>query len=60
MNGAKGAAPNLLLDDVLVDAMLGGSVILAGRILGACIECFLPRSWTQSAHKAARPYRKSW
>lgn len=38
---AKGAAPNLLLDQVLVDAVLGGAVIFAVAVLGARIERFL-------------------
>jgi hypothetical protein len=41
MDSAKGPAANLLLDEVLVDAMLGGPVILAVAILGASIEGFL-------------------
>ena len=38
---AKGASPNLLLDDVLVDAMLSGTVIFAGDVLGVSIQRFL-------------------
>lgn len=41
VDGAKGAAANLLLDQVLVDAVLGGAVILAVAVLGAGIEGFL-------------------
>ena len=39
---AKGSAPNLLLDKVLVDAMLGDAVIFAVAVLGSRIEGFLP------------------
>jgi hypothetical protein len=35
------AAPNLLLHQVLVDSMLGRSVIFAVAVLGARIEGFL-------------------
>ena len=38
---AKGAPSNLLLDQVLVDAVLGGAVIFAVAVLGARIEGFL-------------------
>jgi hypothetical protein len=41
MYGAKGAPSNLLLDQVLVDTMLGGSVILAVAVLGPRVERFL-------------------
>ena len=38
---AEGASANLLLDQVLVDAVLGGAVIFAVAVLGARIEGFL-------------------
>lgn len=38
---SKRAAANLLLDQVLVDAMLGAAVIFAVAVLGARIEGFL-------------------
>jgi uncharacterized protein YfaQ (DUF2300 family) len=41
MHSSKGTPPNLLLDEVLVDAVLSGSVIHAVAILGARIERFL-------------------
>ena len=41
VDGAKGAAANLLLDQVLVDAVLGGAVIFAVAVLGAGIAGFL-------------------
>ena len=41
VDGAKGATANLLLDQVLVDAVLGGAVIFAVAVLGARIEGFL-------------------
>lgn len=41
VDGAERAAANLLLDQVLVDAVLGGAVILAVAVLGARIERFL-------------------
>jgi len=50
MYGAKRAPPNFLLDDVLIDAMLCGTIVLAGNILGSRIERFLSRS----ANAAAR------
>lgn len=51
VDGAKGAAADLLLDQVLVDAVLGGAVILAVAVLGARIEGFLAGSMsTQCPH----------
>ncbi len=41
MNSPKRAPPNFLLDQVLVDAMLGNTIVLAVGILGAGIESFL-------------------
>ena len=41
VDGAERAAPDLLLDQVLVDAVLGGAVIFAVAVLGARIERFL-------------------
>ena len=41
MYSSKGTPPNLLLNKVLVNAVLGGSVILAVAVLGAGIEGFL-------------------
>lgn len=41
VDGAKGATANLLLDQVLVDAVLGGAVVFAVAVLGAGIEGFL-------------------
>lgn len=41
VDSAKGAAADLLLDQVLVDAVLGGAVILAVAVLGARVERFL-------------------
>jgi hypothetical protein len=41
VDSSKGAATNLLLDQVLVDAVLGAAVILAVAVLGARIERFL-------------------
>ena len=41
VDSAEGAAADLLLDQVLVDAVLGGAVILAVAILGARVERFL-------------------
>ena len=41
VDGAERAAANLLLDQVLVDAVLGGAVIFAVAVLGARIEGFL-------------------
>ena len=41
VDGAEGATANLLLDQVLVDAVLGAAVILAVAVLGARIEGFL-------------------
>ena len=38
---AEGASPNLLLDDVLVDAMLSSTVIFACDVLGVSVERFL-------------------
>jgi len=43
VDGAKGAAANLLLHQILVDAVLGGAVILAVAVLGSGIEGFLRR-----------------
>lgn len=43
MYGAKGAAPNLLLDYVLVDAMLCRTVVLAVAVFGARVEGLLQR-----------------
>lgn len=43
MNGAEGASPNLLFDNVLIDTMFCNAVILACDIFGACIERFLRR-----------------
>lgn len=52
VDGAKGAAANLLLDQVLVDAVLGAAVIFAVAVLGAGIEGFLARSATGLAAAA--------
>jgi hypothetical protein len=41
MNRAERTTPDLLLDNILVDAMLGSTVILTGIILGAGVQCFL-------------------
>jgi hypothetical protein len=41
VDGAEGTPANLLLDQILVDAVLGGAVILAVAVLGARIEGFL-------------------
>jgi len=41
VDSAEGAAADLLLDQVLVDAVLGGAVILAVAVLGARVERFL-------------------
>lgn len=41
VDGAERASPNLLLDQVLIDAVLGGAVIFAVAVLGARIEGFL-------------------
>lgn len=43
VHGAKGAAADLLADQVLVDAVLGGAIILAVAVLGAGIERLLRR-----------------
>jgi hypothetical protein len=47
VDGAERAAANLLLDQVLVDAVLGGAVIFAVAVLGARIEGFLGVSTTE-------------
>jgi hypothetical protein len=52
VDGAKGAAPNLLLDQVLVNAVLCGAVIFAIAVLGARIEGFLGGS--AGAHAACQ------
>jgi len=44
VDSAERAAANLLLDQVLVDAVLGAAVILAVAVLGAGIERFLAQS----------------
>jgi hypothetical protein len=41
VDGAKRAPPNLLLHQILVDAVLGGAVILAVTVLRARIQRFL-------------------
>ena len=41
VNGAEAAAPNLLLDNVLVYSVHGGAVIVAAAIVGTGIEGFL-------------------
>lgn len=41
MYGAKRPPSDLLLYQVLVDAVFGCAIILAVAVLGACIECFL-------------------
>jgi hypothetical protein len=41
MHSAERPAAYLLLDDVLIDAVLGAPVIFAVAVLGAGIECFL-------------------
>ncbi len=41
VDGTKRATANLLLDQVLVDTVLSGAVILAVAVLGAGIEGFL-------------------
>nr|POE78496.1 hypothetical protein CFP56_60728 [Quercus suber] len=43
MHGAETASSDLLLDDVLVDAMDGTAVILAAAIVRACVEGFPDR-----------------
>jgi hypothetical protein len=57
MYGAERAPPNLLLDDVLIDAVLSRAIVLAGNILGSRIERLLQRSangiargWVGSSH----------
>lgn len=52
VDGAEGAPANLLLDQVLVDAVLGAAVILAVAVLGAGIEGFLGRSAASLAASA--------
>lgn len=39
MHGPKRAPSNLLLDDILIDAVHGSSVIFAIRILGVRVQC---------------------
>jgi hypothetical protein len=41
VDGAEAAAPNLLLDDILIYPVYGGAVIVAATIMGAGIEGFL-------------------
>jgi hypothetical protein len=36
-------AAYLLLDNILIDAMLRNTVVLAGDIFGSCVEGFLQR-----------------
>lgn len=44
VDSAEGAAADLLLDQILVDAVLGGAVILAVAVLGARVERFFDLS----------------
>jgi len=37
MDSAKGASSNLLLDDVLIDAMLRSAIILTIRVFGSSV-----------------------
>ena len=41
MHGSKRPAADLLLHQILVDAVLGSAVVLAVAVLGPCIERFL-------------------
>ena len=41
VDGAEAAAPNLLLDDILIYPVHGGTVIVAAAIVGTRIEGFL-------------------
>lgn len=41
MDSAEGTATNLLLYDILINAVFGTSIILTGDVLGSGIECFL-------------------
>ena len=41
MDGAEAAAPNLLLDDILVYPVHGGAVVVAAAIMGTGVEGFL-------------------
>lgn len=41
VNGPERSPPNLLSNHILVDTMLGRSIILAGRILRAGVQRFL-------------------
>jgi hypothetical protein len=41
MHCSKRSPPNLLLYQVLVDAVLGGAIILTVAVLGPRVECFL-------------------
>jgi hypothetical protein len=41
VNGAEAAAPNLLLDNILVYSVHGGAVIVAAAVMGTGIEGFL-------------------
>jgi hypothetical protein len=52
VDSAEGATANLLLDQVLVDAVLGAAVIFAVAVLGAGIEGFLGRSAASLAASA--------
>lgn len=41
VNSTERAAANLLLYDILIDAVFGAPIILTSDVLGSSIECFL-------------------
>ena len=41
VDGAKGASPNLLINYVLVDAVLGGAIVFAVAVLGSRVQRLL-------------------
>lgn len=41
MYGAEAASPNLLLDDVLIDAVDGAAIVFTAAIVRACVERLL-------------------
>lgn len=49
VDSSERSATNLLLDYILIDTMLGGTIILAGGIFGAGVQCFLA-VWSVRVH----------
>lgn len=49
VNSSEGPPTNLLSDYILVDTMLGGTIVLAGGIFGAGVQCFLA-VWSVGIH----------